>query len=198
MTFIWTSYAVQAHDWILVQGASGGVGVWLCRLLRSIGARVIGTASTGSKLSIAKEHGAEFALNYNEKNIVEEVIKLTEGKGVAAVFDSIGAATFGASMQSLAQNGTMVSIGNTSGSIPPFNITELSKKNLKLMKPSVFGYISTEQEFARACEELFDFIVREGIQREDWVWKVYELEDARRAHEDLEGRGTVGKLLLRV
>ncbi|CZR58179.1 related to NADPH2:quinone reductase [Phialocephala subalpina] len=196
LIFINKCYHVQKGDWILVQGASGGVGLWLCQLLRAVGARVIGTASLDEKLKLPAQNGAEFTLNYTSGGVVETVQELTEGKGVAAVFDSVGAATFDAGLKSLARDGTMVSIGNTSGAVPPFSITELSAKNLRVMKPSVFGYLSTREEFVGWAEKLFDFVVKEGI--DGMVWKTYPLEDVAKAHEDMEGRKTSGKLLLKV
>ncbi|KAE8440578.1 hypothetical protein EG329_007216 [Mollisiaceae sp. DMI_Dod_QoI] len=196
LIFIQKAYHVQKGDWILVQGAAGGVGLWLCRLLRAVGARVIGTASTEEKLKLASENGAEFVLNYSHDDISDRVLKITNGEGVAAVFDSVGAATFEVGLKVLARDGTMVSIGNTSGAVPPFKITELSAKNLRLMKPSVFGYISTREEFVRWAEKLFEFVVKENL--DGMVYKVYSLAEVATAHADLEGRRTAGKLLLKV
>jgi NADPH2:quinone reductase len=139
LIFIEKAYYVQKGDWILVQGASRGVGLWLCQLLKAVGARVIGTASTAEKMKLATGNGADFILNYSNDNILERVMEITKGEGVAAVFDSVGASTFEIGIQALSRDGTMVSYGNTSGSVPPFQITELSAKNLKLMRPSVFG-----------------------------------------------------------
>jgi NADPH:quinone reductase len=139
LIFIEKAYYVQKGDWILVQGASRGVGLWLCQLLKAVGARVIGTASTAEKMKFATGNGADFILNYSNDNILERVMEITKGEGVAAVFDSVGASTFEIGIQALSRDGTMVSYGNTSGSVPPFQITELSAKNLKLMRPSVFG-----------------------------------------------------------
>jgi NADPH:quinone reductase-like Zn-dependent oxidoreductase len=139
LIFIEKAYHAQKGDWILVQGASGGVGLWLCQLLKAVGARVIGTASTEEKMKLATENGADFMLNYSHDNVLQGVMEITKGEGVAAVFDSVGASTFEIGLQALSRDGTMVSYGNTSGSVPPFQITELSAKNLKLMRPSVFG-----------------------------------------------------------
>ncbi|KAF8864039.1 NAD(P)-binding protein [Acephala macrosclerotiorum] len=196
LTFIEKSYKVEKGDWILVQGASGGVGLWLCQLLRAVGARVIGTASSDAKLQLARENGAEFVLNYSSDDIVARVLELTNGAGVAAIFDSVGAATFDTGMKSLARDGTMVSIGNTSGAVPPFSITDLLAKNLRVMKPSVLGYLQTREEFVAWAEKLFDFVIKERI--DGMVWKTYPLENVKEAHGDMEGRKTSGKLLLKV
>lgn len=199
LTFISKSYPVQKDDWILVQGASGGVGLWLSQLLRVVGANVIGTASSQEKLALAKANGSDFTLNYLTEDVAEKVMEITGGKGVAAVFDSIGATTFSSSLASLAQDGTMVSIGNTSGAVPPFKITELSAKNLRLLKPSVFGYLKTRNEFVGWAGKLFGMVLgderlRKGV--EGMVWKRYALNEVQEAHRDLEGRKTSGKLLL--
>ncbi|KUJ15279.1 NAD(P)-binding protein [Mollisia scopiformis] len=201
LTFINKSYHVQKDDWILVQGAAGGVGLWLCQLLRAVGAKVIGTARTDEKMKLAKKNGAEFVLNYSTEDVAAKVMDITGGKGVAAVFDSIGLSTFSSSLQALAQDGTMVSIGNTSGAVPPFKITDLSAKNLRLLKPSVFGYLRTREEFVRWAERLFGLVAKDEELRKGvkgMVWKTYELQDAAKAHGDLEGRKSSGKLLLRV
>lgn len=192
---------MQEGDWILVQGASGGVGSWLCQLLRAVGARVIGSASSDEKLKLAARKGAEFTINYGTEDVEKRVMELTGGKGVAAVFDSVGLATFQSSLQSLARDGTMVSVGNTSGPVPLFSIVGLSKNNLRLMKPSVFGYLQTKEEFTEWAEKLFEIVlgdkkVGDGVK--GMIWKVYGLEQVKEAHGDLEGRRTSGKLLLRV
>jgi NADPH2:quinone reductase len=84
------AYRVQKGDWILVQGAAGGVGLWLCQLLRDVGARVIGTAGKPEKVQLATENGVEFMLNYSHDDVVARVMEITEGEGVAAVFDGVG------------------------------------------------------------------------------------------------------------
>ncbi|KAH6665108.1 hypothetical protein B0J14DRAFT_551078 [Halenospora varia] len=196
LTFIQQAYRVKKGDWILVQGASGGVGLWLCQLMRDVGARVIGTASSAEKAKLATENGAEFTLNQKEDGIFARIMEITKGQGVAAIYDSAGAATFDIGLQALARDGTMVSIGNASGDVPPFSIARLSAKNLKVMKPSVFGYIQTREEFVAYSKELFDFIIKNKV--DGMIQKVYQLADIRQAHTDLEDRKVAGKLLLKV
>lgn len=93
LTFIKKAYHAQKDDWILIQGASGGVGIWLCRLLKDVGARVIGTAGSPEKGQLARDNGAEFVIDYTKEDVPTRVMELTGGKSVAAVFDSVGAAT---------------------------------------------------------------------------------------------------------
>ena len=121
LTLIREAHPVKPDDWVLVPAAAGGTGQWLCQLLRATGARVIGTASTDAKLEVARAAGASAVLNStatSEDELVAEVMKLTEGKGVVAAFDGVGRATFECSMRCLGRKGTMVTFGNASGPVP--------------------------------------------------------------------------------
>ena len=123
VTLIREAYPVQKGDWILVTAAAGGVGLWLCQLLKAVGARVIATASTEEKRNLAKENGAEVLLEYHEEDrdvFVKKVLEITGGEGVHAVFDSVGKATFDSSLATVRRKGTMVSFGNASGPVEGF------------------------------------------------------------------------------
>lgn len=123
LTLIRDAYPVQKGDWVLITAAAGGVGLWLCQLLRAVGARVIATASTEAKRDLAKQNGAEFLLEYHEEDrnvLVKKILELTGGEGVHAVFDSVGKATFDSSLASVRRKGTMVSFGNASGPVEGF------------------------------------------------------------------------------
>ena len=125
ITFIREAYAVQKGDWILVTAAAGGTGLWLVQLLKAIGARAIATASTEEKRQLAKENGAEVVLGYYEENrdeFVKKVLEITGGEGVAAVFDSVGKATFDSCLATVRRNGTMISFGNASGPVTGFSL----------------------------------------------------------------------------
>jgi NADPH:quinone reductase len=122
LTMVRESHPVKKGDWVLVQAAAGGVGLWLCQILRAIGAKTIGTASTSEKIELAKKNGADFMIDYSKEDIAAKVKELTDGKGVIAVFDGVGKSTFDASLESLARKGTMVSFGNASGAVPPLTI----------------------------------------------------------------------------
>lgn len=195
LTLIREAYPVQKGDWILVHAAAGGVGLWLSQLLRVVGAKVIGTASTAAKIELARANGAEYTINYTEEDVVERVNALTGGAGVAAVFDGVGKDTFDTDLAVLARKGTLASFGNASGVVPPLTIARLSPKNLKLLRPTLFSYIETREESTKFVDELFDLILHHGIDVR--VHEVYPLADVARAHSDLEGRKTTGKLLLK-
>lgn len=123
VTLIREAYPVQKGDWILVTAAAGGVGLWLCQLLKAVGARVIATASTEEKRNLAKENGAEVLLEYHEDDrgvFVKKVLEITGGEGVHAVFDSVGKATFDSSLAVVRRKGTMCSFGNASGPVEGF------------------------------------------------------------------------------
>jgi NADPH2:quinone reductase len=196
ITMVKESYAVQKGDYILVHAAAGGVGLWLCQLIHTIGAHAIATASTDAKLQLAKENGAEYLINYTTEDWVSRALEITEKKGVAAVFDGVGASTFDGDIEVLARKGTLVSFGNASGAVPPLTIVRLAPKNLKVLRPQVFGYIATREEFEGYANTILDWIVNGRVKVK--VHKVYPLSDVVRAQNDLEGRKTTGKLLLKI
>ncbi|KAG4030740.1 hypothetical protein MFRU_011g01950 [Monilinia fructicola] len=196
LTLIREAYHVQPNDWILVHAAAGGVGLWLCQLLRVVGAKVIATASSAAKLELAKENGAAVGINNKEEDIVKRVLDITKGEGVHAVFDSVGKDTFEGDLEVTKRKGTVVSFGNASGAVPPFAISKLAGKNLRVLRPTLFGYIATREEFEAYTKELFDFIIKDKLNVK--IHEIYPLEEVRRAHSDIEGRGTTGKLLLKV
>ncbi|QSZ28719.1 hypothetical protein DSL72_003221 [Monilinia vaccinii-corymbosi] len=196
LTLIREAYHVQPNDWILVHAAAGGVGLWLCQLLRVVGAKVIATASSAAKLELAKENGAKVGIHNGEEDIVKRVLEITGGEGVHAVFDSVGKDTFEGDLEVTRRKGTVVSFGNASGAVPPFAISRLAAKNLKVLRPTLFNYVATREEFEAYAKELFDFISQDGLNVK--IHEIYPLEEVRRAHSDIEGRGTTGKLLLRV
>ncbi|GME61971.1 Quinone oxidoreductase [Neofusicoccum parvum] len=195
LTLIREAHPVKKGDWVLVHAAAGGVGLWLCQLLAAVGARTIGTASTEEKIALAKKNGAEVLVNYSKEDVVEKVKEVTGGQGVVAVFDGVGKATFDASLESLARKGSMVSFGNASGAVPPVTIARLSAKNAKLLRPTLFNYLATREEFEHYTKELFEFI--EKYKLDVRIHEVYPLAEVARAHQDLEGRKTTGKLLLK-
>ncbi|KAI9795654.1 MAG: NADPH:quinone reductase [Piccolia ochrophora] len=199
LTLIREAHAVQPNDWVLVHAAAGGVGLWLCQLLRGVGARTIATASSAEKRTLAKENGAGWAIGYGEGDALEEMVKevkdITGGEGVIAVFDGVGKRTFDADLECLARKGSLVSFGNASGAVPPVTIARLSPKNIKLLRPTLYQYVATQQEFDHYVAELWDFILEKKLNVR--IHEVYPLQDAARAHDDIEGRKTTGKLLLK-
>lgn len=196
LTFITESYDVKKGDYILVHAAAGGVGLLLTQLINARGAHVIATASTDEKLKLAKENGAEFLINSKTEDVTKKVLEITNGKGVIASYDGIGKDTFQISLDSLARKGTLISYGNASGAVPPVPLTALTSKNLKILRPTVFTYIVTEDEWEHYSKELFD-LVESGKLKQD-ISKIYPLSEYRQAAEDLEQRKTTGKLLLEI
>ncbi|KAF3003563.1 NADPH:quinone reductase [Curvularia kusanoi] len=198
LTLIREAYAVQKGDWVLVTAAAGGVGLWLCQLLKAVGARTIATASTEEKRELAKQNGAEIVLGYyaeDRDQFVKKVLEITGGEGVHAVFDSVGKDTFDSSLAVVRRKGTMVSFGNASGPVTGFSLARLSAKNVKLLRTTLFNYIATREEFQQYSKELWGFIEKDGLNVK--IHDIYPLEDIKRATEDIEGRKTTGKLLLK-
>lgn len=194
LTLIREAHHVKKGDWILVHAAAGGTGLWLCQLLKAVGANIIGTASTQEKVDLATKAGATHMINYSHEDVKSKVMELTSDKGVAAVFDGVGKSTFDVSLDCLARKGSMISFGNASGAVPPVTIARLSPKNARLMRPTLFGYIVTREEYEGYVNDLFNFITKDKLDVR--IHETYALSDVARAHEDLEGRKSTGKLLL--
>jgi len=194
LTLIRESHYVKKGDWVLVHAAAGGVGLWLCQLLKAVGANTIGTASTNEKVELAKKAGATHVINYSQDDVKSKVMELTNKQGCIAVLDGVGKSTFDLSLDCLARKGTMVSFGNASGAVPPVTIARLSPKNAKLARPTLFNYIVLREEFEGYTNELFDFVQKDKMDVN--IFKTYPLSQVATAHEDLEGRKTSGKLLL--
>lgn len=194
LTMIREAHHVKKGDWVLVHAAAGGTGLWLVQLLKAVGANIIGTASTQEKIDTATKAGATHMINYSKEDVKEKVKELTGGKGVIAVFDGVGKDTFDLDLEILARKGSLISFGNASGAVPPVTIAKLSAKNLRLMRPTLFGYLVTREEFEGYTKELFDFIIKDKLDVR--LHEVYPLSEVARAHNDLEGRKTSGKLLL--
>ncbi|KAI9859515.1 MAG: NADPH:quinone reductase [Trichoglossum hirsutum] len=195
LTLVREAYAVKAGEFVLVHAAAGGVGLWLCQILKSIGARAIGTASTTAKAELARENGAEFVIEYSREDVVQRVGEITRGEGVAAIFDGVGKDTFDADLEVVARKGTVVSFGNASGPVPPLAIARLGAKNVKVCRPMLGNYVYTREEFDHYTSELFQLMARDNMNVQ--IHEVYPLQDVARAHTDLEGRKTTGKLLLK-
>lgn len=197
LTLIRDAHPVQKGEWILVTAAAGGVGLWLCQLLKAVGARTIATASSEEKRQLAKDNGADVVLEYHEDDrdvFVKKVLEITGGQGVHAVFDSVGKATFDSSLAVVRRKGSMVSFGNASGPVTGFALARLSAKNVKLLRPTLFNYIATREELQTAATELWKFIERDGLNVR--IHDVYPLSDIVKATKDIEGRKTTGKLVL--
>ncbi|ODV95352.1 hypothetical protein PACTADRAFT_75848 [Pachysolen tannophilus NRRL Y-2460] len=196
LTFITEAYNVQKGDYILIHAAAGGCGLIFTQLVTERGAHVIATASTHEKLQLAKKFGAKFLINSKTDNIVEKVKEFTNGKGVIASFDGIGKDTVDISLDSLARKGTFVSFGNASGAVPPLSIMKLSSKNLKVLRPMLYGYVTEPEEWEYYSKELLRLIDNGDLKIN--IFKTFPLKDYATATQLLEDRKTSGKIVLEI
>ncbi|KAJ1995773.1 hypothetical protein GGI25_000752 [Coemansia spiralis] len=194
-TLVTRSYKVKPDDWVLVQAGAGGTGRLLVQLCKQAGAKVIATVSTQHKAEVAKQAGADYTVLYIDESVPEAVHKIAP-EGVHVVYDGVGKSTFESSIASLRRLGTMVSFGNASGTVPPVSLLSLSKNNLVLLRPRLYGYLATSEERAHHLGALAELLKDGNLDVQ--IFKVYELEDAAQAHIDLQSRKTTGKLLLRI
>ena len=189
------TYAVKKDDTVLFHAAAGGVGLIACQWLKALGATVIGTVGSDEKAKIAKAHGCDHPVVYTRENFVEKVKALTGGKGVPVVYDSVGKTTFDGSLDCLRPLGLMVSFGNSSGPVAPFNTGLLAQKgSLYLTRPTLFTYIAARGDLETASNALFG-VVKSGKVKIEITGR-YKLADAAQAHRDLEARKTTGSLVI--
>lgn len=190
-------YAVKPGDTILIHAAAGGVGSIVCQWAKHLGALVIGTVGSPEKAAQAKANGCDYPILYNQEDLVLRVKQITNNIGVHVVYDSIGQATFFQSLDCLKPMGMMVSFGQASGAIEPFDIGQLAAKgSLFLTRPSLMTYTAERQNLLAHAEDLLD-VVAKGVVRID-VRQSYALREAARAHRDLEGRRTSASSVLLV
>ena len=189
------TFKLEKGDMILFHAAAGGVGLLACQWARSIGVKMIGTVGTDEKASLAKKFGCSFVLNYKKQNIVEEVMKITENKGVRVVYDGVGKDTFDITLGCLSERGLFVSFGQSSGMIKNVGLHEtFAPKNLYYTRPSLLIYNKTKNEIKKSAESLFKLIKEKKIKTS--VFKTYKLDEVRNAHDDLQSRKTTGSLIL--
>ena len=188
---IFTTFPVKAGDTILVHAAAGGVGLILCQWAKHLGATVIGTVGTEQKAELARAHGCDAIIVYSKEDFVGAVRRLTDGKGVAAVFDSVGKDTFEKSLRCLAPRGLLASFGTASGPIASFDVFELNRlDSLYVTSPAYVTHTRDRTELLRRADALFGAIAA-GIVKVE-VGRTYPLADAARAHEDMQARRTTG------
>ncbi|WP_374343971.1 quinone oxidoreductase [Phenylobacterium sp.] len=188
-------FPVQAGQTILVHAAAGGVGQILLQWAKIIGATVIATVGSQDKAERVKTLGADHVILYRDQDVAAEVRRITGGVGVPVVYDSVGAATFEGSLASLARRGMLVSYGNASGPAPAIEPGRLSRMgSLFLTRPTLFDYVATQAELDDSAQALFGLIAAGKIEVE--IGQTFPLAEARRAHETLESRATVGASLL--
>ena len=189
------TYPVKAGETVLFHAAAGGVGLIACQWLKALGATVIGTVGSDEKAAVARAHGCEHVIVSSREDIAGRVREITGGAGVPVVYDSVGKETFMSSLDCLRPLGLMVSFGNASGKVTPFDIGILSQKgSLYLTRPTLASYAATRADREATVREVFDVI--RGGQVKVEVRHTYPLADAERVHRDLEGRRTVGSIVM--
>jgi NADPH:quinone reductase len=189
------TYRVQPGDTVLFHAASGGVGLIACQWLKALGAKVIGTAGSDEKCELARQHGADHCINYRTEDFVERVKALTFGLGVPVVYDSVGKDTFMGSIQCLRPFGLMVSFGNASGPVPPFEPGLLAQHgSLYFTRPTLYSHTAKREDLDEISKDLFDIVLSGKVKIE--INHRYPLTDAAKAHADLEARRTTGASVL--
>lgn len=191
------TYAVQRGDTILVHAAAGGVGLILCQWAKHLGATVIGTVGSSDKASIARENGCDHVILYRDVDFASEVSKLTAGRGVQAVYDSVGKDTFEGSLKCLAPLGTMAQFGESSGdppSIAPRSLGPLG--SIYLTHPSLPNYHLRREDMEASAQDLFDVVTSGAVNIN--IGATYELKDIAAAQIEMAARRTVGSIVLSI
>jgi len=184
-------WPLQRGDTILLHAAAGGVGLIVTQWAKVLGLTVIGTVSSDAKAQVARANGCDYVILYGREDVAKRVREITDGKGVAVVYDSVGKDTFAGSIESLRRRGLLVCVGTASGPIPPIDAMQLAiKGSLFVTRPALADYIADPAEKAALAGELFDHVAAGRIRIE--IHQKYRLQDAAQAHRDLESRRTTG------
>lgn len=190
-----STYPIHRGDTVLIHAAAGGVGLLLVQMAKRLGATVFGTVSTEEKAELARDAGADEVILYTKMSFREEVRRLTGGKGVNVVYDSVGKTTFDDSLKSLRPQGMMVLFGASSGPVPPLDPMELYHHgSLFLTRPTLHDYVHERATLLDRAGDVLGWIADGSLRLR--IERTYPLGDAADAHRDLEGRKTTGKLLL--
>jgi NADPH2:quinone reductase len=190
-------YTVGKGTTLLVHAAAGGVGTIVCQWARTLGATVIGTVGSEEKAELARSNGCHYPILYNDANWVQSVLTVTGHQGVDVVYDSVGQATFMKSLECIKPMGMMVSFGQSSGAIPPVDLSILAQRgSLFLTRPSLMTYTEKRQDLLAHANDLFDVVLNGGVTIQ--IGQTYALKEAAKAHQDLEARNTRGATVLMV
>ena len=190
-----STYPLRAGETALVHAGAGGVGLLLTQMAAKLGARVITTVSTREKAELSREAGASDVILYTEKDFATEVKRLTGGKGVNVVYDSVGKTTFDGSLNCLRPRGMLALFGGASGPVPPFDLIQLSSKgSLFITRPTLWHYTATREELDWRANDVLGWVASGDLKLR--MEHIYELADAAHAQMDLEARKTTGKILL--
>jgi len=192
---LYKTYPVSANQTILFHAAAGGVGQIFCQWAKSLGCKVIGTVGSDEKIRIAKKNGCDFVINYSKENFAKKVLEITKGKGVPVVYDGVGKDTFEGSIECLTERGTMVSFGNSSGSVTNIDVKKMIQpKSLYFTRPTMWHYLGTRNELQEGTDKLFENIKMGKIKVE--IFKKYKLDEVVQAHKDLEERKIIGSAVI--
>jgi NADPH2:quinone reductase len=189
-----STYALRKGDLALVHAAAGGVGLLLIQIAKMRGARVFGTVSTREKAALAKEAGADEVILYTEQDFEAEVMRLTDGKGVNVVYDSVAKTTFDKSLNCVGVRGTLALFGQSSGPVPPFDPARLAKNGVFLTRPSLTHHTATRAELLQRADDVLGWVVSGQLRLR--ISQVLPLREAAETHRLLEGRKSTGKILL--
>ena len=188
-------YDVKKGDTILIHAAAGGVGLIVCQWAKHLGATVIGTVGSAEKADLARAHGCDHLVLYKDEDFSKRTREFTNGKGVDAVYDSVGQATFVQSLDCLRPMGMMVSFGQSSGMVPPIDLGELAVRgSLFITRPSEMAYTADRTDLLNHADDLFEVVANGAVRIE--INQTYPLAEAARAHQDLEARKTTGSTIL--
>ena len=189
------TYPVRSGETVLFHAAAGGVGLIACQWAKHLGATVIGTVSSDEKAELAQAHGCDHPIVYTRENFTERVMALTDGAGVPVVYDAVGRDTFEGSLDCLSPRGMMVSFGQSSGKIDPFDVGVLSAKgSLYVTRPTLMTYTASRVDLETSAQALFDVVGRGAVRIT--VNQTFPLAEAAAAHRALESRRTTGSTLL--
>lgn len=190
-----TTFPLETGDTCLVHAAAGGVGLLLVQMAKARGARVLGTVSTEEKAALAREAGADEVILYTREDFVEATKRLTDGRGVNVIYDSVGQATFEKGLDVLRARGMMVSFGQSSGPVAPVDTQLLSRKgSLFLTRPTLFHHIADRESLERRAADVLGDVAAGKLKVR--IGATWPLSEAGEAHRALEGRQTTGKVLL--
>ncbi|MEM8587057.1 MAG: quinone oxidoreductase [Pseudomonadota bacterium] len=191
------TFRVEAGQTILIQAAAGGVGLIACQWAKHLGATVIGTVGSTEKAELARANGCDHAILYREEDVAERVREITDGKGVAVAYDSVGRDTYMASMDCLRPRGMLVIFGNASGPVDALNTALLAQKgSLYVTRPTLMTYTASNEDLYASAASLIDVVSSGAVKIT--VNQSYPLKDAAQAHRDLEARKTTGSTILDV
>ena len=188
------TYKLRKGDTILIHAAAGGVGQIMCQLAKHLGAIVIGTVGSDDKISVARMAGCDHVINYTTQDFAKEVMRITKNQGVLVAYDSVGKDTFQKSISCIMPLGLMVSFGQSSGPVPDINVLSLAKKGIYLTRPTLSLYKGNRHEFVLSAVEVFK-LIEDGVLRVN-IHKTYPLEQAAKAHSEIESRLTTGSTIL--